>query len=45
VLLAWAISELWMLGLRARNRTPGDGELPHNSAADWPLGAVQRGRL
>ena len=45
VLLAWAISELWMLGLRARNRVPGDGELPHNSAADWPLGAVQRGRL
>lgn len=45
VLLAWAISELWMLGLRARNRVPGDGELPHNSAADWPFGAVQRGRL
>ena len=45
VLLAWAISELWMLGVRARNRLPGDDERPHDAHVDWTLGIAQRGRL
>ncbi|MGV8884178.1 MAG: hypothetical protein ACOH1T_01135 [Microbacteriaceae bacterium] len=45
VLLAWAVSELWMLGARARSRLPGDDELPHNAAADWPFGLAQRDPL
>jgi len=45
VLLAWAIGELWVLGTRARDTRPGDGEVPLGSATAWPFVDARRDRL